>query len=711
MPNSKNPHSVSDSQHPNQSSLTAYTNGHQYDETSADDTQAESRSFSGNGHRSANPVNGSSGHLTPLPSRQIDVDPVAEPSFLEAAPEINVPPEPDDATAVTVTRAPDHYASQSKSQIPTPAESTVAEPARVSRSLRLQWRFWRTLVFAAWIFARVLFWQIYVNRVFPGYVDRTNLKRWAKYAREFRRFAIARGGVFIKLGQFISTRVDILPEEIIRELEALQDEVPTIRFARIEAVLREELGDINQYFAWISQEPVAAASLGQVHRAQLRNDERVVVKVQRPGIRNICYTDLAAMRVVARVAMQFRFISRRADARGLVEEFGTVLLEELSYKHEAYNAARFQEIFKDDPGVYIPSVYYNLSTDRVLTMEDVTSIKISDFDALDRAGISRKAVAKRLMDTYLPQVFNHYFFHADPHPGNLFIYPLPVPDENADFGPEGRPFYLIFIDFGMTGSLTHEIADGMVTTLYSVLTRDAEGLINSYQKLGFLLPGADVDRIIEAARTAFDQVWGLSMAELRSVDYDRIIDLANEFNDLMLSMPFYIPQDFIYLGRTISILSGMCTSLDPQFNPWLEMEPYTETLIARGFGMDIPRDRFLSYQGRLSIVTSLFSGNGSKVLRTVGEEMVRRALGPLSRADDTLKQLQKGDLRITADLSVAHRQQLRRIEKESRTTSRAVFFGSMLITSTLFYLNGDTTIAAIGYILCTLTLIVGVLKE
>ncbi len=616
-------------------------------------------------------------------------DPIREPDFLQ------------DATPRTIT--PVHT--------PTPQESTVQEPERVSRSLRLQWRFWRTIMFAGLIFVRVMFWQVYFRKIAPNYVDRTNLERWTKYTREFRRFSIAQGGVFIKLGQFISTRVDILPEQIIRELESLQDEVPTIAFSKIRTVIVREVGDIDAHYDWIDETPIAAASLGQVHRARLKTGEKVVVKVQRPGIREICYTDLAAMRVVARIAMRFQFISRRADALGLVEEFGNVLLEELSYKHEAYNAARFTEMFRGNAGVYIPKVYYALSTDHLMTIEDVTHIKITDFDRLDAVGISRKAVAKRLMDTYLEQVFNHYFFHADPHPGNLFIEALPVNDENADFGADGRPFRLIFIDFGMTGTLTHEIADGMVTTLYSVLTRDAEGLIKSYQNLGFLLPGADIDRITEAAKAAFDQVWGLSMNDLKQVDYEKMVDLAEEFGDLMLTMPFYIPQDFIYLGRTISILSGMCTSLDAQFNPWFELQPYTETLIARGFGVEVASGQTLDGRFGVSVVQSLFSGNGTKIIRTFGEQMIRRTFAPVTKANDVIDLLKNGEIRVTTNLGVAHRQQLRRIEKANQTTARAVFFGSVLITSTLFYLNGSTTVAVIGWAVCALTFAIGVIRD
>lgn len=590
---------------------------------------------------------------------------------------------------------------------PKPSDSTVIDAPVRGRSIRLQWRFIRTLIFAAWLFARVIFWQLYVYKLAPAWVERTNVNRWRKYAREFSGFAANLGGVFIKMGQFISTRVDILPEEILKELEHLQDEVPTIKFKKIKQVLESELGAINTRFAHFSEEPIAAASLGQAHRAQLLDGDRVVVKVQRPGIREICYTDLAAMRIVGRVAMQFSFISRRADASALVEEFGRVFLEELSYNHEAYNATRFSEMYKNDMGVYIPVIYYEHSTDQVLTIEDVTSIKISDYSAMEAAGISRKAVAKRLMDTYLPQIFNHYFFHADPHPGNLFVYPLPVEDENADFGEEGRPFYLIFIDFGMAGSLTKEIANGMVTTLSAVLTRDPHKLVQSYVKLGFILPGADVSRIEEAARAAFDQVWGMSMTDMRDMDFKQMEDLANEFSDLIFDMPFYIPQDFLYLGRTIGILSGMCTSLDPDYNPWHELQPYTEILIARGFGIDVPQGA--SRLSLTSAVTGLLTGQGTDVLREFGGAFISR--NPVTRADRVIQRLEDGDIHVISEISLAHRQQLRRIEKESKRTGRSVFFGSVLVSSTLLYVNGDSTLAVIGLAVLGITLISGFLKD
>jgi predicted unusual protein kinase regulating ubiquinone biosynthesis (AarF/ABC1/UbiB family) len=619
------------------------------------------------------------------------------------------------ASSPVAATVPEQTPPVSKSDIDLSARLAGSEVPKTlsglprSRSLAMQWRYVRVLVFAGWLFARVLFWQVYVRRYFRGYIDRTNTARFAKYAREFRAFAIELGGVFIKLGQFVSTRVDALPEEVVRELESLQDEVPTIPFKQIWQTLENDLGDISKHFQWVNETPIAAASLGQVHKAHLLNGEKVVVKVQRPRIRRTCYTDLAALKVVAWVAMRFRFISRRADAIALTEEFGRVLLEELSYLHEARNALIFADFFRNDLGVYIPAIYVEHTTDRVLTLEDVSSIKISDYAAMEAAGISRKDVAVRLMDTYLKQVFELFFFHADPHPGNLFVYPLPVDDPSQYANKGGRPFYLIFVDFGMTGALTRQIADGMVNTLQAVIARDPRRLVKSYSELGLLLPGADVERIIEATEATFNEVWGLSMTEIRDLDFDRAANLASEFNDLIKSMPFYIPQDFIYLGRTMGILSGMATSLDPTFNPWQELEPYAQRLAAQGFGLDVS----LSADGTLGageIITSLLNGNGGQALQLLQNEVLRR-FNPLAPTNDAMTQLRQGNIHVVSEPSREYRAQLARLETQNQRLTRAVIFGTVLIASTTLYTSGETTLATIGYAFCGLSVIYGFFKR
>ncbi len=580
-------------------------------------------------------------------------------------------------------------ADSETTQLPQPEAEQMTRP----RSLRMQYRFLRALIFAFWLLGRLIFWQIYVRRWFPGRVERGNNQRWIKYAREFRAFAVGMGGVMIKLGQFFATRFDVLPEEVIRELLSLVDEVPAIPFDKIRPIIESELGPIDKRYRRINETTVAAASLGQVHRAQLLNGDRVVVKVQRPEIRDIVHTDLAAMMVVARFGMRFAFIRNRADAVALTEEFGRVLLEEVSYIKEAQNGARFAKMFKDDPGVYVPAMYPAHSTDSVLTMEDVTAIKITDYAAMEAAGINRSAVARRLMDTYLKQVFEERFFHADPHPGNLFVYPLPV--SNSASGEDGQPFYLIFVDFGMAGELTEEIRQGVTNTLLAVVTRDAEKLVHSYEELGFLLPGADTRRIVQAAKAVFDQVWGMNMSQISDVDYDEMLELGREFSDLLFDMPFRIPQDLIYLGRTLAILSGMATTLDPSFNAWDELQPFTQKLAAESVKalnlgemliepllQSIPRNREEGVQ--------------------LAQKLIVRVIDSLrswQQAVTQLEQITSGELEVVSKPGPAHRRQLDRIEAQGRRTTRAVLFGCALITSTLFYTNGDTGLAAVGYVI------------
>ena len=569
------------------------------------------------------------------------------------------------------------------------------------RSLRMQYRFVRVVLYFWWLFVQVVWWQVVMARYMPERVERTNQKRWVGYARSFRAFAIDMGGLMIKLGQFVSTRGDVLPKEVTDELAALRDEVPSVPTYRIRQIIEAELGPLPERFSQFDDTPVAAASIGQVHRARLPNGDRVVVKVQRPGIVEICHTDLAAMNVVARVAMRFRFVSRRMDAVALIQEFGRVLLEELSYRHEAQNAARFGEMFRNNMGVYIPAVYTEHSTDCVITIEDVTSIKLDDFAALEAAGISRKAVAKRLIDTYMTQIFEQRFFHADPHPGNLFIYPLPEDSDAArlqDAG-DGKPFYLIFIDFGMVGTLTPQIGNGLIGTMAAVVTRDVNKLVQSYSELGFLLPGADTDRLTEATHAVFDQVWGLPMEEITNISYGDVANIGKEFNDLLFAMPFQVPQDFIYLGRTVGILSGLSTSLDPSFNPWNEIQPYAQKLIVQGVSAngDSPVTTLLGS----SFLQSLFGGNGGQALLNIGQTILGRTLAPPN--NDVLGKIERGELKLRVEAATSLQNQLAKIEGQSRRTTRAVIFGSVLVTSTLFYTNGDLIPAAIGYVVSGVT--------
>ncbi|MEL6308186.1 MAG: AarF/UbiB family protein [Chloroflexota bacterium] len=570
-----------------------------------------------------------------------------------------------------------------------PAETVEQTVNRLRpKSIRMQFRFIYTVVFALWLFGRLVFWQVYVAKLFPQWVNNRNTKRWKGYAREFRKFAIRMGGVQIKAGQFASTRADVLPEEVIEELAGLQDKVPTLPFDRILRVIKDELTDIDARFNHIEPEPIAAASLGQVHRAQLTTGESVVVKVQRPRVRRIIYTDMAALFVVGHVAMRFEFVRRRMDAGIIIEEFGRVLLEEVSYEKETDNARRFARIFADDPGIYVPSIYEEHSTDKLIVMEDVTSIKIDDYARLAAAGVSREEVAQRLMDTYLTLIFEERFFHADPHPGNLFIYPLPVEDESVYIGKGGRPFYLIFIDFGMTGTLTREIVQGLINTLTAIVTRDAKRLVASYKTLGFLLPSADTRRIEEATNAVFDEVWGLGMGDMANVDYEVVEQIGNDFNDLIAELPFRIPQDFVYLGRTVAILTGMAIKLDPTYNPWTEIQKRVQTLVTT----DEENNIFDEFAKILQDSVDEIIADGPQGIVRVTQRFLQQ-FQRVSRTEKMLQKIIDGEVVVETRMSGQQRLQFQRIEAQSKRNGRIMLVASLLICATLFYTNGDTAIA------------------
>jgi len=440
-------------------------------------------------------------------------------------------------------------------------------------------------------FGRLLFGFILWDLLLPKiglrfWAQRTRPQRLRRSAVALRRLAVEMGGVLIKVGQFLSTRVDVLPNEFTEELADLQDEVDPERFEDIRAVAEAEFGQpLENLFAKVETRPLAAASLGQVHRAQLFTEDQidhpegeydVVIKVQRPDIEQIIATDLAALRTVGNWLKRYRPISRRADVPALLEEFTRILYEEIDYLNEGRNAETFGAHFQDYPGVRVPRVVWTHTTKRVLTLENVFAIKITDYEAITAAGVDRAEVAVRLIDTYLKQIFEDGFFHADPHPGNLFVQPLPYP-EGAEDGP--RPWLLTFVDFGMVGRLPPRTLDGLREMLIGIGTQDASRVVKSYQMLGVLLPSADLELLEKAEAKAFDTFWGRNMDELRQISPQEIRKFTREFRELVYQMPFQIPQDFIFLARAVGILAGMCTGLDPQFNIWEHLSPYAQRLI------------------------------------------------------------------------------------------------------------------------------------
>lgn len=553
---------------------------------------------------------------------------------------------------------------------PTPGGGNEIKPDR--------WRYLHVVSFFGGMFLNVLWWEIALRRVIgKRAVERSRSNRLRRYARRFRQLAVRMGGVLIKLGQFVSARVDVMPPEIIDELAGLQDEVPPVEVDTMLAVIEAELGaPIDALFTSFNTEVEAAASLGQVYRAQLTGGDRVAVKVQRPGIENLIATDLDALRVVARWAMRWSLVRQRADVPALLDEFAATLWEEVDYVAEAANADRFRELFADDVRVYIPAIHHDLSTRCVLMMEDVTSIKIMDQAALDAAGIDRSVAARRLLDIYLKMIFEFGFFHADPHPGNLFIYPLPGDAARRMYeGPpphDGTPFYLVFVDFGMVGRMASQVKEGLREALAAVATRDTGRMIKAYQTLGVLLPSADLDRIQEAETEMLDTMWGKSVNEIAQMPHDEMRYFASKYGDLLYELPFQVPQDFIYLGRAIGILSGICTLLDPAFNPW---EP-----VAR-YGQRFVQDELT---GRL--------GDWVQEAITLGGV----ALGLPRQVQQTLDRIEHGDLVVQVRPDQRMAGDLARLRSATNRLTRAVIFGSLLISATILYVNGEVIASGVA---------------
>ncbi|MHA7177983.1 ABC1 kinase family protein [Arthrobacter sp. Sr24] len=442
-------------------------------------------------------------------------------------------------------------------------------------------RYRRILRFAAWHLAVTWWFELFLPRIWLGKVaERNRAQRMRRFARHFHDLAVELGGLMIKVGQFMSSRLDVLPPEITAELEGLQDEVPPVPFTAIRALAESELGaPLETLFASVDPEPIAAASLGQAHRARLRSDDAaetgldaVVLKVQRPGIAEIVAVDLAALRKVGRWLSHIRLVSDRANAPALVEEFAKTSYEEIDYLNEAVNLERFAEDFANDARVKVPQVAWERTTRQVLTLEDVTAIKITDSQRLLAAGIDPAIVAPVFAEIMFEQLFTNGFFHADPHPGNIFITPNPAPSAE-------HPWTVTFIDFGMMGEVSAQTRGGLRKLLIAAAGRNGKGLVEAIDDVGVLVPSTDTAALEHAMAELFSRFGGMGFAELREVDPREFSDFASEFGDVVRSLPFQLPENFLLIIRAMSLTSGVCSSLDSRFNLWDSVEPFATQLL------------------------------------------------------------------------------------------------------------------------------------
>ncbi|MHB8854998.1 MAG: ABC1 kinase family protein [Bellilinea sp.] len=535
----------------------------------------------------------------------------------------------------------------------------------------LRQRYRKILFFFASVLLGLLWWEIFLPRIgLKRLVHQTRNRRLRRTAVRFHNLAVNMGGVLIKVGQWLSARLDVLPPVITEELAGLQDEVRPERFEDIRQVVESEFGaPLEDLFEEFVAEPIAAASIGQVHIARLRRsaagDETaesrpVVVKVQRPNIEKVVETDLAALRVVSRWVEWYKPIRKRVDVPALVREFSSTLYAEIDYLNEGKNAQTFKENFVDVPDVIVPEVHWSHTTRRVLTLEDVRAIKITDYAAIDAAGVDRTEVAQRLFDIYLKQVFEDHWFHADPHPGNLFVAPRGV-DET------GRTqFSLVFVDFGMAGKITPNVVSGLRELVIAVVERDGARVIKAYQLMGVLLPGADTELLRQANERAFERFWGKTAPELMELRQTEAVEFLEEFRGLLYNNPFQLPENMILLGRALSILNGMCTGLDANFNLWQSVIPWAEKLVkAEG-------------------------GSQWKTWTTEAVDILRSVASLPRRTEAVLTRLEQGRLEVrSSDLS----RQVQRVTRSVNRLTAGLFFAALLFGGVQLYLAGEIALA------------------
>jgi predicted unusual protein kinase regulating ubiquinone biosynthesis (AarF/ABC1/UbiB family) len=528
--------------------------------------------------------------------------------------------------------------------------------------------------FVARTFLHVLWWDMFLN--VPGLrrFRPAAAGRWARIARRYRDLASEMGGVLIKIGQFLSVRVDLLPPEVTRELAGLQDEVPPERFEDIVRQIESDFGrPLGEVFARVLPEPVGAASLAQVHPAHLLSGEPVVVKVLRPGIDVLVETDLAAAGLAFRLLKISSRLRRRVDLDRVAGEIAATTRRELDLANEGRNAERFAEDFARDPRVVVPRIVWAASARRTLTLENVGYLKIGDLAALDRAGISRPEVARVVYRIYMQQIFVHHFVHADPHPGNLFVKPLPLPGE-PPFGPGDpvpppppgsgeRPFQIAFVDFGMVADIPERLRGALREYAIGLGTRDAARLVHSYVSAGVLLPGADIRRLEEIHEELFTRFWGVSIGSLRDVALSEAGYFFREYRDLLYEVPFQVQVDLLFASRAVGLLAGLTTQLDPEFDPWSETVPFAERLAREELTL------------------------GWRDLLHAGALQAQALFGLPRRLDALMSRAERGSLTVQQALTPELRRAIQRLERSVRSASWMVVAAALLISGVMVRLG------------------------
>lgn len=369
------------------------------------------------------------------------------------------------------------------------------------------------------------------------------------------------GPTFVKLGQMLSTRPDIVPAEFIEEFRKLQDEVVPFSGIHAREIIEKELGkSVDTLFLSFEEVPLAAASIAQVHSASTKSGDKVVIKVQRPGIRSTIRSDMEILSDLAHLIARRLPETSPHDPVGIVDEFNQWITKELDFLQEARNIDRFGHNFKDDETVYVPKVYWHLTTSRVLTMEYIDGIRISNQVRLEQAGLDRKTIATNGAKAVLKQIFEHGFFHGDPHPGNLFILKGNV---------------IAPLDFGLMGRLDDELIDEIGNLLNGIVQKNVDKIVRVFLRIGIVREEGDVRTLKHDIGEFLDRYY---QTPLYRVNFEQII---NEVVDVVSRYRIRIPRDLYLMGKALVIMEGVGRTLDPDFDMISLAKPYVQKIMVR----------------------------------------------------------------------------------------------------------------------------------
>lgn len=516
-----------------------------------------------------------------------------------------------------------------------------------------------------WLFALTFLFNNWRNgrkwTYIGGYTPEKEALRRRSQAVWIRESFLNLGPTFIKLGQLFSTRADLFPLEYVEELSKLQDRVPAFSYEQVrETIEADFMKPLDRLFSTFDPIPLAAASLGQVHRAKLHNGEEVVVKIQRPGLKQLFTVDLAILRQIARYFQNHPKWGKNRDWMGIYDECCRILWEETDYLLEGRNADTFRRNFKDEDWVHVPKVHWKYASPKVLTLEYMPGIKISHYEAIEAAGLDRKLLARLGAKAYLQQILDGGFFHADPHPGNIAV--------SADGS-------LIFYDFGMMGQIESNIREGLMDTLVGIAQKNSDKVVKSLIKLGALVPTGDMSSVRRSIQFMLDNFMDKPFEE-QSVDA-----ISEDLYEIAYGQPFRFPATFTFVMRAFSTLEGVGKGLDPEFNFMEVAQPYATRLM-----------------------TSTNNSNGSTIFNELGRQAAQvgsAALGLPGRIDDTIDKLERGDLRVRVR-SLESERVMRRLSAIQLGTNYTILFCAFLICAVLLLVSGFEILAAIAAVVAVI---------